>query len=170
MRLDTQRGRQDRVRRRDARDDGAPGTGAVPWYLRYVRGAAPVRLRDPQAERAGEPAVDLRRPGWKNAQAGFRVHRDWLAIVNRYPTTRSLPAYITSTNTWTSDTRVPPAQNYPKGWLSTALTEVNSEPQIKALCWFVDTPLGETWSEFSLSRHPGRLHDAAEEFDGLLQK
>ena len=121
------------------------------------------------AQPAEEPATDLHRSEWGNAQAGFRVYRDWLAIINRYPTTRGLPAYITATNTWTSDTQIPPAQNYPAGWLTTALAEVGREPQIQALCWFVDAPLGEMWVEFSLSQHPGRLYDAASEFDRLLQ-
>jgi hypothetical protein len=133
---------------------------------------APGRPGEPAlaGDAAREPSVDLRRPEWGAAQAGFRVYRDWLAIVNRYPATRGLPAYISSTNTWTADAQVPPAQNYPAGWLTAALAEVNREPQIQALCWFVDAPLGEVWSEFSLSRHPGRLNDAAEEFDRLLKE
>jgi hypothetical protein len=130
------------------------------------RPAAPAVAGQPERE----PASDLRRPEWGAAQAGFRVYRDWLTIVNHYPTTRGLPAYITSTNTWTIDTQVPPAQNYPAGWLTAALTEINREPQVQALCWFVDVPLGEMWVEFSLSRHPGRLYDAAEEFDRLLRQ
>lgn len=133
---------------------------------------APGRPEAPEVATAParEPATDLRRAGWQDAQAGFRVYRDWLLIINRYPTTRGLPVYITSTNTWTSDTQVPPAQNYPPGWLTTALREINNEPQIQALAWFVDAPLGEMWGEFSLSRHPGRLNDAASEFDRLLQQ
>lgn len=130
------------------------------------RPEAPTVTKQPDRE----PATDLHRSEWGAAQAGFRVYRDWLNIVNHYPTTRGLPAYITSTNTWTNDTQVPPARNYPAGWLTAALTEVSREPQIQALCWFVDAPLGDMWVEFSLSRHPGGLHDAAEEFDRLLQQ
>lgn len=123
-----------------------------------------------QTEPAREPATDLHRPEWRAAQAGFRVYRDWLNIINRYATTGGRPVYITSTNTWTSDVQVPPAQNYPAGWFTTAVSEVNKEPQIQALCWFVDAPLGGVWTEFSLSKHPGQLNDAASEFDRLLRQ
>lgn len=129
------------------------------------RPAAPEVVTDP----AREPLTDLHRPEWGDAQAGFRVYRDWLRIINRSPHTRGLPAYISSTNTWTSDTQTPPAQNYPAGWLPNALAEINREPQIKALCWFVDVPLGDVWTEFSLARRPGNLNAAATDFDRLLQ-
>ncbi|WP_026369611.1 hypothetical protein [Kallotenue papyrolyticum] len=119
---------------------------------------------------AREPATDLHRREWGRAQAGFRVYRDWLAIINRYAATQGLPAYITSTNTWTIDSQIPPAQNYPAGWLTTAVAAINAEPQIQALCWFLDAPLGEFWEAFSLSRHLGHLNDAAEEFDRLLRE
>ena len=117
---------------------------------------------------AREPVTDLSRPAWNGAQAGFRVYRDWLDIINRYPTTQGLPAFITSANTYTGDTQTPPAQNYPQGWLTTALAEINREPQIKALCWFVDDPLNGTWAAFSLRQPIGRMNDAAAEFDRLL--
>lgn len=130
---------------------------------------APGRPAAASDDPAREPSTDLNRREWGSAQAGFRVYRDWLAIINRYPTTQGLPVYITSTNTWTIDTQIPPAQNYPAGWLTNALAEVNATPQIEALCWFLDAPLGEFWEEFSLRRHPGRLNDAAEEFDRLLR-
>lgn len=129
------------------------------------RPQAPEVANDP----AQEPATDLSHPGWNGAQAGFRVYRDWLQIINRYPTTQGLPAYITSTNTYTGDTPTPPAQNYPAGWLTTALAEINREPQIKALCWFVDDPLDGTWAAWSLSRPIGQMYAAADEFDRLLQ-
>ncbi|MCG8351333.1 MAG: hypothetical protein MI924_26490 [Chloroflexales bacterium] len=133
---------------------------------------APGRPDSPHlgVEPAQEPATDLYHPEWGDAQAGFRVYRDWLAIVNRYPSTRGLPAYISSTNTFTPDTGVPPAQNYPLGWLTTALDAVNSEPQLQALTWFVDMPLGGMWNEFSMSRPLGRMHNAVSEFDLLLQQ
>lgn len=121
-------------------------------------------------EAANEPHLDLTREAWGGAQAGFRVYRDWLTIINDYPSTHGLPIYITSANTFTPDTNVPPAQNYPKGWLTTALDVINHEPQIKALCWFIDDfPYDTQWDLFSLTLHPGRLIDAAEEFDELLQ-
>jgi len=119
---------------------------------------------------AEEPRLDLRRAEWGGAQVGFRVYRDWLAIVNAYPSTRGLPVYITSTNTFTPDEVIPPAQNYAKGWLTAALEAVNEEPQVKALCWFLDYfPHDTQWEWFSLTRQPGRMIDAAEEFDMLLQ-
>lgn len=120
---------------------------------------------------AEEPRIDLRREAWDGAQAGFRVYRDWLAIINGYPTTRGLPVYVTSTNTFAPDVGVPPAQNYPKGWLSAALDVIDEEPQVKALCWFMDYfPHDTQWQYFSLTRQPGRMLDAAEEFDALLRR
>jgi hypothetical protein len=120
---------------------------------------------------AEEPRVDLRRREWGGAQAGFRVHRDWLDIVNDYPTTRGLPLYVTSTNTFTSDEGVPPVQNYPKGWLTSALEVIDREPQVQALCWFLDYfPHDVQWEHFSLTRQQGRMIDAAEEFDALLRR
>jgi hypothetical protein len=119
--------------------------------------------------RADEPLTDLARDAWDGAQAGFRVYEDWLTIINAYPTTRGLPVYIVSTNTYDRAAGVPPAQNYPAGWLTTALHVVNSELQIEALCWFLDHfPHSDQWDWFSLTEHPGRLVDAAAEFDALL--
>ncbi len=117
-----------------------------------------------------EPWRDLRRAEWHGAQAGFRVYRDWLDIINAYPTTRGLPVYITSANTFTPDRGVPPAQNYPRGWLTAALEVIDAEPQVQALCWFMDYfPHDTQWDYFSLTLHPGRLIDAAEEFEALLE-
>ncbi|MDY7079186.1 MAG: hypothetical protein SXV54_19910 [Chloroflexota bacterium] len=117
-----------------------------------------------------EPRLDLRRVEWDGAQAGFRVYQDWLDVINAHSTTRGLPVYITAANTFAPDEGVPPAQNYPRGWLTTALEVVNEEPQIKALCWFMDYfPHDTQWEWFSLTRQPGRLLDAAEEFDLLLR-
>ena len=83
-----------------------------------------------------------------------------------------MPVYITSSNTFAPDEGTPPAQNYPQGWLTSALEVINGEPQVQALCWFLDEDRsGDTrWDWFSLTRHPGRLIYAAEEFDALLQK
>ena len=122
-------------------------------------------------ERADEPRIDLRREAWDGAQAGFRIYRDWMAIVNAYATTRGLPIYITSTNTFAPDVGVPPAQSYPAGWLTSALEVIDEEPQVKALCWFLDYfPHSAQWEYFSLTRQPGRMLDAAEEFEELLQR
>lgn len=148
-------------------DQGIALAGADGFALR-----APGRIDAPSvaANPAAEPATDLHDAHWGGAEAGFRVYRDWLAIINRYSTTRGLPAYITSTNTITSADASPPTQNYPVGWLTTALVEIEHEPQVQALCWFVDESLGEIWDDYSLQRSPGHLHDVATEFDRLLQR
>lgn len=122
--------------------------------------------RDP----AEEPLLDLPRAAWGGAQAGFRVYRDWLAVVNAYPTTRGLPAYLTASNTYTPDGGVVPAENYPAGWLSAALRVIDEEPQAEALIWFIDGPLDDAqWDGFSLAKGKGRLAEAAAEFDALLR-
>lgn len=121
------------------------------------------------ADPAREPQTDQRRAAWGEAQAGFRVYQDWLAVINDFPTTRGLPAYITATNTYAPDDGTPPAQNYVRGWLTQALAEIESQPQLQALCWFMDGPLGDKqWEWFSLARPVGGVLDAAEEFDALL--
>lgn len=121
---------------------------------------------------AAEPTFDLRRAEWDGAQVGFRIYQDWLEIINSYPTTRGLPVFINSTNTFTPDEGIPPAQNYPRGWLTSAYQVVNGEPQIHALCWFLDhdeSPDGR-WDGFSLSKGIGRVYGAAQEFDALLKQ
>lgn len=66
---------------------------------------------------------------------------------------------------------VTPADNYPAGWLSAALAEINAEPQVQALCWFLDQDRSgdARWDDFSLTVQPGRMAEAAAEFDALLQ-
>jgi hypothetical protein len=176
-------------------DQGGDGPGTAPWldYMTALVGAldettrekaaagialapdgfalqAPGRVdaaevvRDP----AAEPLTDLPRPEWGGAQAGFRVYRDWQAIVNRYPTTTGLPLYVTSTNTFVGG--APPAQSYPAGWLRSALAAANADPQVQALVWFLDAPTDDgAWDFFSLLRRPGHLADAAADFDALLR-
>ncbi len=121
---------------------------------------------------ADEPRIELHRAEWGKAQAGFRIYRDWLAIINAYPTTHGLPIYITAANTFAPDEGTVPAQNYVRGWLTTALEVIEREPQVQALCWFIDEDLSgdPRWNWFSLTLHPGRLIDAAEEFDALLRR
>lgn len=120
---------------------------------------------------AEEPRREVTAPEWPNAQMGFRVYEDWLAIINSYATTRGLPAYITATNTFAPDSPIPPAQNYPPGWLTNAFAVINAEPQVQSLCWFLDLiPGDDRWDDFSLARQPGKLLYTAEEFDALLQK
>jgi hypothetical protein len=124
------------------------------------------------ADRADEPRRDLQRRTWDGAQAGFRVYRDWLGLINAYQTTRGLPAYITSSNTFAPGEDTPPAQNYPQGWLTAALDQVETEPQIEALCWFLDADRSgdARWDWFSLAQGSGRMAYAAEEFDLLLRR
>jgi hypothetical protein len=119
-----------------------------------------------------EPRQDMPRDAWDGAQAGFRVYRDMLDVINAYPSSRGLPVYITSTNTFSSGEDIPPAQNYPQGWLTAALQEINDQPQVRALCWFLDDDRSgdARWNYFSLGERTGRLVYAAEEFDALLQK
>ena len=127
------------------------------------------------APAASEPLHDLPRAAWNGAQAGFRIYADWLNVINAYQSTRGLPVYITATNTFaadtfTGDTEQPPAQNYPPGWLTNAVSVINREPQVQALCWFLDlVPGDDQWDAFSLSRHPGQLLYANQEFNALLQ-
>jgi hypothetical protein len=120
-----------------------------------------------------EPRTTLKHAEWGDAQAGFRIYRDWMAIVNAHESTRGLPLYVTSMNTFApglAPTPDPPAKNYPRGWLRTALEEINREPQIHALCWFVDgIPGDDRWDLYSLQKRTGRLSDAADEFDALLK-
>jgi hypothetical protein len=116
-----------------------------------------------------EPRLDLPREEWKGAQAGFRVYQDWLDIINAYPSTQGLPVYITTANTYISGEGIPPSQNYPAGWLTTALEVIDEEPQVHALCWFIDDfPHDTQWDQFSLTQRAGLMDEAANEFDALL--
>lgn len=128
------------------------------------RPEAPIIANNP----ANEPLTDIFIPQWGNAQAGFRVYRDWLRIINRYPTTRNLPVFITSANTYTTDSQIDPEQNYPVGWLTAAYKEISNEPQILALCWFTDFPY-DKWAGFSLLSEQPTLKAAATEFTNLLK-
>ncbi len=158
-------------------DEGARAKAAAGIALAAPDGLAvqaPGRPGAPElAGRGGEeePRLDLRRAAWGSAEAGFRVYRDWLEIANAYPSCRGLPVYITAANTYAPDEGVPPAQNYPRGWLTAALQEVAAEPQVQALCWFLDGPLGDSqWDGFSLGRGLDHMAEAAEELDALLRE
>lgn len=119
--------------------------------------------------RAEEPLLDITLPELGEAQAGFRVYEDWLAIINSYETTLGKPVYINAANTFDPATGTQPAQNYPSGWLTNAMLAVNGEPQITAVCWFIDDfPHDDQWELFSLTDPRGLLVDAAAEFDALL--
>jgi hypothetical protein len=117
-----------------------------------------------------EPALDLRLSKWNGAQGGFKIFEDWMDIINSYHTTCGLPLYIVTTNTFCTDEGIPPAQNYPAGWLENALDVINKEPQIKGMIWFLDFfPHGTAWEYFSLTRKKGNMLYAAEDFENLLQ-
>ncbi len=120
---------------------------------------------------ADEPRTDLLRAEWNGAQAGFRIYQEWLDIINAYPTTRGLPVYITSANTFAPDSDTLPAQNYVRGWLTAALDTINHEPQVQALCWFLDDDFSRDtrWDSFSLSKRLNAMNEAADEFDALLR-
>ncbi len=122
-------------------------------------------------QRAREPFLDINVPEWGEGQAGFRVYKDWLAIINSFPYTMGKPAYINATNTFDPLTGERPVENYPKGWITNALKAINSEPQVVALCWFIDSfPHDNQWEMFSLTQPRGLLLDAAEEFELLLNE
>jgi hypothetical protein len=122
-----------------------------------------------EGERPLEPGLDLTSQQWNGAQIGFRVYQDWLAIINSTPTTLGKPVFITASNTFGADHAGPPSANYPSGWLTAALNEINQQPQVYALCWFVDDfTYDQQWQEFSLSNSQGKMVDAAREFDALL--
>ncbi|MFV0644491.1 MAG: hypothetical protein ACK5NN_08330, partial [Sphingomonadaceae bacterium] len=135
---------------------------------------APGRVDAPELgdeDPANEPQTDLKRAEWNGAQAGFRVYQDFLAIINDSAAMQGLPVYISTTNTFTPDEGVPPAQNYPAGWLSSALAEIDANPQIRTLCWFLDLVPGDNqWDAFSLTRRPAKMQDAGDDFDDLLRK
>jgi hypothetical protein len=123
------------------------------------------------AARAEEPLLDLYHEEWGRAQAGFRVYRDWLEIINGYPYTAGKPVYISAANTFDPQTGRSPAENYPPGWLTHALAAVNEEPQIHALAWFMDSfPHDDQWALFSLTGPRALLIEAAREFDALLRR
>ncbi len=131
---------------------------------------APGRPGMAEGDGATEPQRNLTLPEWPSAQAGFRVYRQWMSIINDFPTTVGLPLYISATNTYHPAVGTPPAQNYPPGWLTTALEDINEEPQVAALIWFMDYfPHDDQWDFFSLAERRGQLAEAAEEFERLLQ-
>lgn len=122
-------------------------------------------------DRAKEPLTDLRRAEWGGAQAGFRMYQDWLSVINSYSVTQNLPVFITSANTFIASENMPPAQNYPRGWLPNAYGEINSQPQIHSLCWFIDELPGDpTWDLYSLGGRKARLMDADQDFDSILTR
>lgn len=123
----------------------------------------------PADQRAQEPFLNMHHAAWGDAQLGFRVFADWLDIINSYVYTTGKPVYINASNTFDPETGSVPAENYPTGWLTNALTAINQEPQIYALCWFMDGfSHDEQWAMFSLTTPRGLLVEAAQEFDQLL--
>lgn len=132
---------------------------------------APGRPELAEGDGADEPRQDLTHPDRPGAQAGFRVYEQWRNIVNDYPSTAGLPLYISATNTYHPHLGTPPADNYPSGWLTSALDVANADPQVAALIWFMDYfPHDDQWDFFSLSERRGQLVEADEEFGALLQE
>jgi hypothetical protein len=55
--------------------------------------------------------------------------------------------------------------------LTSALEAVNAEPQVHALCWFMDgLPDDPRWDLFSLRNRQGKLAQADDEFGALLRQ
>lgn len=120
---------------------------------------------------AAEPGLDFPVAAWGGAQGGFRVYRDWVRILNTYPSLADSPLYLTAVNTYVPDGTSTPAENYPDGWLTAALDEVEAHRQVAALIWFADTsPTDAQWQYFALMYPKGNLVDAAREFEQLLQR
>ncbi|MCB0078891.1 MAG: hypothetical protein KDD73_15880 [Anaerolineales bacterium] len=159
-------------------DESAQGRAARGFPLAAPDGFALHVPGNPNAPERGnaaphaEPSLEMPRGTWDSAQAGFGVYRNWLDIINQFETTRGLPAFITASNTFSGDESGVPAESYPAGWLTTALEVVDGETQLQSLCWFVDKERSGDgqWASFSLSGGQGKLIDAAEEFDALLQR
>lgn len=145
--------------------DSAPDGFAVQAFGR-------VQASQVAFDRAAEPYISLPRTEWNGAQSGFRVYEDWMAIINRYEHTKGKPIVINATNTLDiSNEESRPIDNYPKGWLTNALDVVNGEPQIIAMCWFIDTfTHDERWNDYSLGAQKGLLRDGALEFEELLER
>jgi len=145
----------------NAAPDGFAASAAGRLGLAVANGYAP----------AAEPGLDFPVAEWGGAQGGFRVYRDWLQIVNAYPTLTDRPLYLMGVNTFVPDETATPAENYPDGWLTAALAEAEAQTQVAALIWFADTtPTDTQWQYFALTFPKGNLVDAAREFDQLLQR
>lgn len=139
-------------------------SGASPDGFAVQASGRPEAVTNP----AQEPLTDIYDTAGSGAEMGFRVYHDWQTIINSYSATNGLPIYITSTNTYAADLQIEPAQNYPDGWLTNALKQVDSEPQIQALCWYTDLPY-DKWANYSLSEKLRQLKSAETEFEQLLK-
>lgn len=121
--------------------------------------------------RALEPQTDLISSNWHGAQLGFRIYRDWLDIINSASSTAGKPVYITASNTYGADNVGPPSENYPAGWLTQAMAEIDSQAQVHSLCWFADYfPYGDQWDAFSLTNPQGQMTEAALDFERILEE
>ena len=119
---------------------------------------------------AAEPQTDMTSNNWNGAQLGFRVYKDWLNIINSTPSTAGKPVFITASNTFGADNIGPPAENYPDGWLTQAMAEIDEQQQVQSLCWFVDEfPFSSQWHDFSLTNPQGKMKQAALEFEQILR-
>ena len=73
---------------------------------------------------------------------------------------------------YTPDDPIPPAQNYPPGWLQAAYAEISAQPQVRSLIWFLDYDGSgdRRWDAFSLSTGFGQMYEAARDFEALLKR
>jgi len=104
--------------------------------------------------------------GTQGAQGGFRVYRDWLAIIDATGFDRALPIFVTETNTLTV---APSSQSYPGGWYLEALQELRAAgPRFYALCWFVDNDPSGGWVNERLTNAQGNCVLANEDFNAAI--
>ncbi len=114
---------------------------------------------------ANEPHTDV--PfGGRGAQGGFRVYRDWCAIIDAAGFAPNLPVFVTETNTLTGN---PSSQSYPSGWYVEALQELQTAgPRFHALCWFVDNDPSGGWPGERLTNPTGNCVQASQDFDAAI--
>ncbi len=128
----------------------------APTALRCARQAGSTRQRSPPAQRASRPATFT-------CPNGARRKLDFASTATGWRSSTATQAHAAcppiSARPTPSAAREPATgAAYPSGWLTAALDEIDREPQVQALCWFVDESLGEIWNDFSLKQHPGQLH------------
>jgi len=100
-------------------------------------------------------------------QGGFRVYRDWTAIMDGAGFTPDLPIFVTETNTRTDGEHVS-SRTYPSGWYLEALRELQAAGgRFHALCWFVDDPTGG-WEDERLTSPQGNCVQAEADFNAAL--
>ncbi|MFN0072845.1 MAG: hypothetical protein ACKVVP_15275 [Chloroflexota bacterium] len=113
-----------------------------------------------------------------SAEYGFRVYRQWLAVMDGYPLLQLAPVWITETNTFTTTHCDQSYPMNPPGWYFEAVKEIydfNHDPfvsvqnRIKSVCWFVDRNFDGNWGLDAISGHTmGRLGAASNDFNSVL--